>query len=226
MNWLLRQTSISILTVSIILIFGCGEKNKAVETTKGTERKLPYLGDKEVVYSELNGEEIADTIYHTIPSFSFVNQSGRRVTQENYKGKIYIADFIFTTCPSICPVMTGHMKNVQEYFKNTPDVKILSHSIDPEYDTPEVLLKYALDKGADTSMWTFVTGDRDSIYTICEKGYMAFAKEDKKAEGGYIHSGFFVLIDRKGHIRGAYDGTDEGKVEDMIADIELLLNEK
>jgi protein SCO1/2 len=102
---------------------------------------------------------------------------------------------------------------------------ILSHSIDPEYDQPAVLRKYAGEKGADTRIWKFLTGDRDSIYSICENHYLAFAQKDDKAPGGYIHSGFLVLIDKNRHIRGAYDGTEEGKTDELIRDIRILLQE-
>lgn len=204
------------------VLLSCGSKED-VKVEPAAPQKLPYLGTKEYVYAE--DGSIKDSIPLTIPPFSFTDQDGKTVTEKTVDGKIYIADFFFTSCPSICPVMAGNLSLVQDEFKDNPDIMILSHSIDPEYDTPEVLKKYAEEKGADTKFWTFVTGNKDSIYDICENYYMGYAKEDAREEGGYVHSGFLILVDKNRHVRGAYDGTNQGKTEDLIRDVKILLKE-
>lgn len=210
----------------MLSLLACGPKNETPETEPSAVQKLPYLGEPSYQTRTENGQTVVDTIQHTIPPFRFTDQDGQTVTEKTVAGKIYVADFFFTTCPSICPIMTGNLKKVQDEFIGTENILILSHSIDPEYDSPEVLKKYAAEKGADTRFWKFLTGDKDTIYDLCENSYMAFAKTDKAAPGGYIHSGFFVLVDKDRHIRGAYDGTEEGKTEELIKDIKILLKEE
>ncbi|MGY8987265.1 MAG: SCO family protein [Flavobacteriales bacterium] len=174
-----------------------------------------------------------------IPEFSFVNQDNEIVTNETYKGKIYIADFIFTTCPSICKEMTFHMEYLQGKLSRYDDILFLSHSINPEYDTPEVLKSYATQYekklGADLSTWNFVTGDKEEIYEIAKSYLCSAAESEEEDSGGYIHSGFFVLIDTEGKIRcgydsngnpiGAYDGTSVSSVKDLIVDVGVLVSE-
>ncbi len=220
-------TAYSLLFASAMFM-ACGDKKEkpVLKNQAEVNDRLPFLGEPEISYRMENGISIADTVPHQIPAFRFTDQDGNTFTEKDVEGKIYVADFIFTTCPSICPIMTGNLLKVQEEFKGDERVMIVSHSIDPEYDTPSVLKKYAEEKGADTRIWKFLTGDRETIYSLCENEYMAFAKKDKNAPGGYIHSGFFVLIDGNRHIRGAYDGTEEGKTEELIRDMKILLNEK
>lgn len=208
------------------LLASCGNNKTETLAPAETTESLPFLGIPTYEYTEKDGVTYVDTIQHTIPPFSFTDQDGNTVTEKTVEGRIYVADFIFTSCPSICPIMTGNLKKVQDEFKDNPNLLILSHSIDPSFDSPEVLKKYAAEKGADTKMWKFLTGNQDSIYDICEKSYMAFAQINEGAPGGYLHSGFLVLIDKNRHIRGAYDGTIENKTEDLIRDIKLLLQEK
>ena len=174
-----------------------------------------------------------------IPEFSFVNQNNEIITNETYKSKIYIADFIFTTCPSICKDMTFNMEYLQGKLSRYDNILYLSHTINPEYDTPEILKEYAKryerELGADLSTWNFVTGDKDEIYEIA-KSYLCSASEsDDENTGGYIHSGFFVLVDTEGKIRcgydsngnpiGAYDGTSDPSVKDLIVDVGVLVSE-
>lgn len=211
----------------LLACISCGPRKEPAPAEPATAAtRLPYLGEPTYVPRTENGVTTVDTVPHTIPPFSFTDQDGQTVTEKTVAGKIYVADFFFTTCPSICPIMTGNLKKVQETFGGNENVMILSHSIDPEFDQPGVLKKYAAEKGADTRFWKFLTGNKDTIYEICEHSYMAFAKPDKVAEGGYIHSGFFVLVDKDRHIRGAYDGTEAGKTEMLIEDMKLLLQEK
>lgn len=188
-------------------------------------KKLPYIGEPDVVKKMVDGKEVEEIIYPTIPDFSFQNQYGDTVTGKSFEGKIYVADFFFTTCPTICPVMKKNMLKVYQEFEENPDVKILSHSIDPGHDTVAVLKKYADDLGVKGTMWQFVTGNRDKIYEIGEKHYMVSAREDSAEAGGYIHSGHFVLIDKNKHVRGMYDGTTEEETKQLIEDIKVLLKE-
>jgi len=189
------------------------------------ERRLPILGERDWVKKTVDGKEVVDTIYNAIPAFSFVNQEGETVTEKVVEGKIYVSDFFFTTCPTICPIMKRQMVKVYNEYKNNPEVMILSHSIDPEHDTPQVLKKFATDLGVTGTQWQFLTGSKEKIYEIGQKNYLSTAKEDKTADGGYIHSGAFILVDKEKHVRGMYDGTTEEGTQKLIADMKTLLEE-
>jgi protein SCO1/2 len=194
-------------------------------TSKETKH-LPILGEREPIQKIVDGKTVTDTIYKTIPAFNFLNQDSVQVSNKDFDGKIYVADFFFTSCPSICPVMHRNMLRVYEKFKGNPEVKLLSHSIDSKYDVPHVLKKYATKLGVEGTQWEFVHGSRDSIYTIAEKDYLVVVKEDNNKEtGGYIHQGWFILVDKDKRLRGAYDGTKEDQVNQMIADMQTLLDE-
>ncbi len=153
-----------------------------------TTNELPILGRK---YYD---ETIQDTVYHTVGNFSFVNQDSALVTPETLEGKIYVADFFFTSCPTICPVMKKEMLRVYDAFKDNPEVVIVSHTIDPEYDTVALLHDYAERLGVASPAWQFVTGEKDSIFNIALKSYMVTAAEEEQAPGGRIHSGAFILV--------------------------------
>lgn len=187
--------------------------------------RLPILGEREAVTREVDGRKVVDTIYHTIPSFSFVNQRGDTVTNSDFDGKIYVADFFFTSCPTICPVMKKEMIKVYQEYKGNPDIRILSHTIDPAHDTPQVLNKYAADLGVTDLQWQFVTGDKSKIYEIGQGSYMVTAKSDSTVAGGYIHSGAFILVDKEKRVRGMYDGTTAEGTKKLIKDIGILLEE-
>jgi protein SCO1/2 len=206
--------NITVLSIAALSIFSCGSDNK-----------LPILGERDWVKKTVDGKEVVDTIYNTIPPFSFVNQEGDTVSEKIVEGKIYVTDFFFTTCPTICPVMKRQMIKVFQQFKGNPEVMILSHTIDPEHDTPQVLNKFAKDLGIKGTQWQFLTGPKDKIYKIGQESYMSTAKEDKSAEGGYIHSGAFILVDKEKHVRGMYDGTTEEGTQKLIADMRRLLDE-
>ena len=179
--------------------------------------KLPYMGN--TIYEE------NDTIYHTIQDFRLVDQDSGIVTNETFADKVYVADFFFTSCPTICPKMKAQMLRVYEKFEDNPEVGILSHTIDPEYDTVALLKDYAERLGVKSDKWKFVTGDQDDIYDLAEGSYMSIADEDADAPGGYIHSGAFLLVDKERHVRGVYDGTVPEQVDVMMNDIEKLLKE-
>lgn len=180
---------------------------------------LPILGRK---YYD---EAVQDTVYHTVSHFSFLNQDSALVTPETFDDKIYVTDFFFTSCPTICPVMKKQMLRVYDQFKDNDEVAILSHTIDPEYDTVGLLHDYAERLGVASPSWQFVTGEKDSIYHIALKSYMVTADEDEQAPGGFIHSGAFILVDKDRRIRGMYDGTVPEQVDVMMNDMRRLLEE-
>ncbi len=188
-----------------------------------TIKELPILGRSEIKEKVVDGETIYDTVYHTIDDFSFIDQDSNVVTNDTFEGQVYVADFFFTTCPTICPVMKQQMLRVYDQYKNNPEVGILSHTIDPTHDSVAVLKDFATKLGVKTDKWHFVTGDKDEIYDIGETSYMVVANQDPNAPGGYIHSGAFLLIDKKRRIRGVYDGTEPEQVEILINDIGRLI---
>ena len=162
--------------------------------------------------------------YHTIADFSLTNQNGETITQEAYKNKIYVADFFFTTCPSICPIMTKNMALLQQELIDDPDVLLLSHSVTPEIDSVAQLKKYAQEKGVVDAKWNLVTGDKKQIYELARKSYLA-AKSD--GDGGpfdMIHTENFILVDKEKRIRGTYDGTKEAAMYELLEDIRILQN--
>jgi protein SCO1/2 len=163
--------------------------------------------------------------YHTIADFELTNQNGEVITQETYKDKIYVADFFFTTCRTICPVMTGHMVGIQDRLKNDREVLLLSHTVTPDIDTVAQLKRYALEKGVDDSRWNLVTGDKRTIYELARKSYLA-AKDAPYSEYDLVHTENFVLVDKQRRIRGFYDGTDPEAIETLLKDIEILKQEE
>lgn len=207
--------SISILTAAVLFTSSC--KN---------DRKLPILGPRSVeTIKKPDGSTAVDTVYKSIPAFSFLNQDSTIITQDKFKDKVYIADFFFTSCSTICPTMHRNMKDIFEKYKDNPEVMYLSHTIDFKYDKPSVLKKYAQKLGVDNGQWQFVYGSKDSIYNIAEKDYLVAVIEDTTAKDGYIHQGWLVLIDKQKRIRGAYDGTDTKQVAQLMKDIPVLLAE-
>ncbi len=163
--------------------------------------------------------------YHTIKDFKLVNQNGDTITQDFYKDKIYVADFFFTTCQSICPIMTDHMLKIQERTKDDPDVLLLSHSVIPVADSVPQLKKYALEKGVNDEKWNLVTGDKKQIYDLARKSYLAAKSQGDAGPFDMIHTENFVLVDKKKRIRGFYDGTNPDAIEDLMHDIEILEKE-
>ena len=189
----------------------------------GSDKKtLPIYGNREPITKTVDAKQVTDTIYQTIPPFKFVNQYGDSISNKTLNGNIYVVDFFFTTCPSICPVMHRNMLKVYEMFKSTGNFKIISHTIDPKHDSVPVLKKYADKLGITGNTWWFLQGKKEDIYTIAEKNYLVAVKQDGSAAGGYIHAGYFVLIDKQKRIRGSYDGTDPKQVDQLIDDIKTL----
>ncbi len=180
--------------------------------------KLPILGNLTIVGN--------DTVYPTIQAFNFINQDSIEITEKTFEGKIYVADFIFLNCPTICPIMTNEMIKVYEAYKSNPNILFISHTIDPENDSIPRLKSYAENIGADSKKWFFVTGEKDKIYSLAEESYFATAYSDSTAPGGYVHSGGLLLVDKNKHIRGVYDGTDPKETDRLKTDIKTLLNEQ
>lgn len=199
----------------LLLMTGCGPNDD----------KLPILGQREAVTRTVDGKQVTDSTYQTIPDFKFVSQYGDTVTAKTLDNKIYVADFFFTSCPTICPKMKVQLKRVYEAFRGNPNVVLLSHTIDPEHDTVPVLKEFADNLGVTGRQWLFVTGPREAIYDIAQNNYMVTAQEDKSAPGGSVHSGAFILVDKAKRIRGIYDGTTEEGVDKLMKDINRLLAE-
>ena len=192
---------------------------------QNSSKTLPIYGNRNPITKTVDGKTVTDTIYQTIPAFKFVNQYGDSISNKSLDGDIYVADFFFTTCPSICPVMHRNMLTVYNEFKDKGDVKIISHTIDPKHDSVPVLKKYADKLGISGNTWWLLQGKKEDTYQIAEKNYLVAVKKDSTVTGGYIHQGYFVLIDKKKRIRGSYDGTDPKQVDQLIQDIKSLETE-
>jgi len=162
---------------------------------------------------------------HRIRDFRLVNQDGDSVTDSFLKDKIYVADFFFTTCPTICPVMSNELERVQEAFEGDLGIQIVSHTVQPEYDSPEILKEYAALHKANPNQWTFLTGDKSEIYSLARKSYFAVTTEGDGGISDFIHTENFVLVDKKKRIRGFYDGTSADDVNRLIKDIKILKDE-
>lgn len=196
-----------LLFVSIIYLFSC----------KNTPGKLPILGER-----EFNGK---DTIYPKIPEFSFIDQDSQIVDNQTFKDKIYIADFFFTSCPTICPKVTRQMLRIYKEFENNDQVLQLAHSIDVKHDTIPKLKKYAENLNVKSYKWHFVTGEKEKIFDIANY-YFSVAVENPDSPGGFDHSGRLILVDKNRYVRSFCDGTDPQSVDKFILDIKQLLAEK
>ena len=207
------KNSLLFLLFPVALAISCSSPSE--KTSEVAE--LPILGERYV-------DDNQDTVYHSIADFAFVNQVGDTIRKEDMAGKVYVADFFFTTCPTICPVMKKEMLRVYEKFKGDPNFRILSHSIDPSHDTQAVLKDYAEKLGVpDAETWNFLTGDQEKIFEIGQTSYLTTTMADELEPGGFLHSGAFLLVDQQGRIRGVYDGTKAEQVDRLLADIPKLL---
>ena len=190
------------------------------------KKKLPIFNP-----SDVNPELVDSTVqhvskYHTIADFSFTNQNGEIISQKNYEGKIYVADFFFTTCPTICPIMQDNMVEIQNAFKDVPDVMLLSHTVMPHIDSVPVLKKYAIEKGVIDSKWNLVTGDKKDIFYLARKSYLAVKTETEGELYDMVHTENFILVDKERRVRGFYDGTNKEEIKRLTEDIRFLLKEK
>ena len=199
----------SILALIAFILFSC----------QGNDPKklLPVFGAKHA--------ENKDTVFHSIKNFSLINQYGETITENTTKSKIYVANFFFATCQSICPEMSKNLVDVQKAFEKDDSLLILSHSVNPMHDTVAVLFAYANTYSAIKNKWHLLTGDKKEIYSLAANGYLVNAIEDDGSPEGFLHSEMLLLIDKKARIRGMYDGTDKAEVLRLIADIKLLKTE-
>lgn len=201
--------------LSVIIIFSIYKLLKPQKT-------LP------VFQPDMVNSELVDTTiqyvrkYHKIADFELFNQNGDTITQADYKDKIYIADFFFTTCPTICPIMTGNMLKIQDQLKNDPDILLLSHTVIPVADSVPQLKKYALEKGVNDEKWNLVTGDKKQIYELARKSYLATKSDGDGGPYDMIHTENFILVDKEKRIRGFYDGTNSEAIEELMEDIKTL----
>jgi protein SCO1/2 len=200
----------------LLFVYGKGEQNFA---------HLPF-----VTYTDVNGE----TQNRKAPEFGFVNQDGDTITNKDLEGKVYLVDFFFTSCPSICPIMTANMMKLQERFVHYDDFHTVSFTVDPKRDSPSVLNQYATERMVNTEKWDFLTGEKDSLYSVAYH-YLSSAMEDSLAAGGFLHTEYFVLVDKEGFLRsrddeqgnviGVYNGTEAQHIRDLIDDIKVLMAE-
>ena len=182
---------------------------------------LPIYQPAEVNEKLVDSSVIHVAKYHKISDFKLTNQNGKEITQANYKDKIYVADFFFTTCQDICPIMTKNMYQLQEELKNDNEILLLSHTVIPEVDTVEQLKEYAIENKVDDSKWNLVTGDKKQIYELARKSYLA-VEDSNFNEFDMIHTENFILIDKEKQIRGFYDGTNSEEINRLLKDIEIL----
>jgi len=171
--------------------------------------KLPILGNVDLSYKTIHGKETVDTLYSTIPAFSFLNEDSLRVTNTSYKNRIWVVEFFFATCPTICPIMNVQFNKLnKETKKFQKHIQFLSFSINPKNDVPSVLTKYKRDHGITANNWALLTGDEAETHRLGIENFLTFAGRDDEAEGGYAHSGSFTLVDKSGHVRGVYAVTN------------------
>ena len=213
-----RRFFIILLGTSAIIL---GLFYDALKLTKRLPIYQPAMVNYELVDSTLQHVKK----YHQIADFSLINQNGKVITQQDYKNKIYVADFFFTTCPSICLKMTENMGLLQKEIFDDPQIMLLSHSVTPEIDTVAVLKKYALEKGVVDAKWNLVTGDKKEIYTLARKSYLAVKEDGDGGPFDMIHTENFILVDPKKRIRGFYDGTDLDAMKQLLDDITILKDE-
>ena len=210
----------SVPTLLIMAVFSVGMVY-AIYTLLTPEKKLPIFNPADVNPKLVDESVVHIRRNHKVADFKLINQNGEIVTQDDYKDKIYVADFFFTRCMTICPVMTNNMGKLQEVFKNDDDIKFLSLSVTPEMDSIPILKEYAINKGVIDAKWNITTGDKKHIYELARKSYFAVLDEGDGGLQDFIHTANFILVDKKSQIRGFYDGTDSEDIEQLIIDITL-----
>lgn len=213
-----KQTFIVLALLLIVPVLGA----IFLRSGKNVYKALPYFGPKEVGGERrIKGKVFIDTIYHQVRPWSFIDQGGRVSDTSVTSGKIYVANFFFTTCPNICKDMTKGLKDLTYRYREFDDLVVLSHTVNPDFDKPEVLRKYAADNQIDTARWKLLTGTEEALYSTASKDYLL---PIQKVAGGkdFIHSENLILVDRKKHIRGIYDGTKSHEIKRLIEDISVL----
>lgn len=219
----MRLIFISILST---LFLACDQEVKKV-------RVLPILGDFDLEYKTINGKKSIDTLFHKIPDFKYLNEDSIWKTNPNFKNKVWIAEFFFATCPTICPVMNVQLKKLnKELVAYSEHLQFLSFTINPKHDTPSILMNYRQNAGITAKNWTFLTGNEEETHRLGIENFLTFAGKDDEADGGYAHSGSFTLVDMEGHVRGVYRVTelngkvDSGEYNRMKIEILKLLNDE
>nr|WP_299339585.1 SCO family protein [Allomuricauda sp.] len=206
---------LTLLGVSIIIMFLF---YNALQPKNTLPVYQPSMVSQELVDSTLHYKKK----YHTIADFELINQNGQTITQKDYEGKIYVADFFFTTCPTICPIMTKNMADIQNKILEDQEILLLSHSVTPVIDSVAQLKKYALEKGVIDSKWNLVTGDKKQIYELARKSYLAVLNDGDGGPYDMIHTENFILVDKERRIRGFYDGTNSEDIRKLLDDLEIL----
>jgi protein SCO1 len=210
--------SLLVFFAAQFVVVSCGS-----DSSNSNARVLPILGERDVEYVMRDGQEVADTIYHKVPEFEYINQDSIRVTSKSLKDKIWVADFFFSHCPSICPPMTANMKRLSIKTKDLEDrIQFLSFSIDPDRDTPERLREYIKQYGIEASNWHFFTGDEEETHLLA-KEFFNGAERDDEVDGGFGHTSYFAIVDTEGYVRGIYDGTNSKQVDKLEKDLRKLL---
>ena len=213
-----KKFAVVFLIISIIII-------SIIYNTLNVYQPLPVYQPAMVNYELVDSTIQYQKKYHKIADFNLINQNGKIITQEDYKDKIYVADFFFTTCQTICPIMTTNMAAIQKEIIDDNDVMLLSHSVTPQIDDVAQLKKYALEQGVDDKKWNLLTGDKKQIYELARKSYLAVKTFGNGDEYDMIHTENFMLIDKKRQIRGFYDGTNKEDIERLLDDIKILKKE-
>jgi protein SCO1/2 len=214
--------------IIIVLIVVIGITAAYLMTIKQTDKKsLPIIQPRDVKQEMVDPDILDKGIGHRIGSFRLQNQFGEEITLEDVKGKVFVAEYFFTTCGTICPIMTEQMTRVQHRFRSNPNLKILSFTVDPEYDDIKVLNEYAKKYDAEKGQWHFLTGTREDLYNLARKSFFVLKPAEAAnlgdAGSDFIHTNNFVLVDQKLRIRGYYDGTDRDEVNQLMDDIEYLI---
>jgi protein SCO1/2 len=204
----------------LFVIFSC-------QSTDKKKKVLPFIGNFDVEYKLVDGKEVTDTLYPTVPFFYFRNQDSLLKKSTDFKGKVWIADFFFTSCPTICPKMTKNLRFLNNNLKDlASDIQFMSFSINPDFDTPSQLKRYKEHYQINSKNWDFLTGNEDETHRLGIENFQIFAGRDDEAEGGFAHSGAFTLVDKEGFVRGVYLGTDIKQVKQLEHDVRLLLKEE
>lgn len=215
------KNKLAIIVPAIILVIGIGIAYQMIKAGRTLPIYSPAMLNPELVDKSKQGV----SKNHKIDDFALIDQFGNPFGTKDLEGKYYVTDFFFTTCPTICPDMSSQLVRVQEAYPNNPDFKIVSHSVTPEIDTPQVLLEYGKRYEANFDQWVFLTGDKKQIYDLARKSYFAATTEGDGGPDDFIHTENFILVDKKKRIRGFYDGTDPESVDQLITDIEILAQE-
>ena len=204
----------------LFVIFSC-------QSTDKKKKVLPFIGNFDVEYKLVDGKEVTDTLYPTVPYFYFRNQDSVLKKSTEYKGKVWIADFFFTSCPTICPKMTKNLRLLNNNLKDlASEIQFISFSINPDFDTPSQLKRYKDHYQIKAKNWDFLTGNEAETHRLGIENFQIFAGRDDEAEGGFAHSGAFTLVDKEGYVRGVYLGTDIKQVKQLEQDVRLLLKEE